>query len=261
MNNRATVFCKRGLPTLAAGVLFFLAVPVAAGEIDPEVDSLIRKSCTTIAEADSLSFSADISYDEMSSAGGMVSQRGKVETSLQRRGGIRTAYSGAGGDQEVWYDGKSLTVMDPKSPFYASENLPGTNDDALEYVHDRLGFSLPLDDFLYSDPYTGLLSNVRESAYVGKEEVLGVSCHRLALVQDDIDWEIWIEDSDRPVPRKLSITYKNLPGKPTYSAVISDWNFTPDFSRRFFIFEPPLGSERVGFLPAADEAAEGGAAK
>lgn len=249
------------LPLFAGMAGLLLAVPAGGADIEPDVDSLIRKSCTTIAQAEALTFSADITYEEVSASGDRVSQTGRVDTSLQRDGGIRTAYSGAGGDQSFWYDGDRVTVMDPKSPFYATEKAPATNDETLEYVHDRLDFSLPLEDFLYSDPYAGLVAGVKEGSYVGREDVMGVSCHRLALVQDDIDWEIWIEDSDRPVPRKLTITYKNLPGRPTYSAVISNWNFTPDLSRRFFIFEPPLGTERVEFLPASEETPKGGAEK
>jgi hypothetical protein len=241
--------------------LFFVAGPLVspAGAIDAKVDSLIRKSCNTLAEANALTFSADISFEEMSESGERTAHKGRVETAIKRPDGVQTVYRGEGSDRSFWYDGEKVTVMSPGSGFYATEKAPGGMDDALDFVNTRLGFSLPLEDFYYSDPYSGLLAGVTEGSYVGKEAIGGVPCHRLALVQEDIDWEIWIEDSDRPVPRKLSITYKNLPGKPRYSATISDWNFSPDLSRRFFIFEPPLGSERIGVLPPVTETpAEGG---
>ena len=56
MKEKEAVLSKRFLPALIAGAILCLGAPVAAGEIDPEVDTLIRKSCTTIAEADSLCF-------------------------------------------------------------------------------------------------------------------------------------------------------------------------------------------------------------
>jgi hypothetical protein len=254
-------YSVRKFSTVIVFVLLSGLLPLSARSqgIDQEVDSLIRKSCSAIAGADRLSFSADITIDEMTE-GGVATRRGRVDTAIRRPDGVQTVYSGETGNRSFWYDGDQVTVMEPGSGFYASEVAPGTVDEALDFVNSRLGFSLPLEDFYYSDPYDALLSGVTKGTYVGKEPVGGIPCHRLALVQDDIDWEIWIEDSDLPVPRKLSITYKNLPGKPRYSAVINDWNFTPDLSRRFFIFEPPLGAERIGVLPGGTHGKpEGGA--
>lgn len=237
----------------------FLVFSSAAGAIDAEVDRLIRKSCNTLAEANALTFTADITLEEISESGERTAMKGTVDTAIRRPDGVQTVYRGDGSDRSVWYDGEQVTVMTPGSGYYATEKAPGSMDEALDFVNSRLGFSLPLEDFYYSDPASGLLAGVTEGSYIGREAVGGVPCHRLALVQEDIDWEIWIEDSDLPVPRKLSITYKNLPGKPRYSAIISDWDFSPDLSRRFFIFEPPLGAERIGVLPPAAEApAEGG---
>lgn len=86
----------------------------------------------------------------------------------------------------------------------------------------------------------GLASHVRAGAYclarvevlakanvlfgfsVGVTQVEGVRCHHFAFVEQDIDWQIWIEDGTQWVPRKLVITYKTLPGAPQSTAVLSD---------------------------------------
>jgi hypothetical protein len=75
-----------------------------------------------------------------------------------------------------------------------------------------------------------------------------VSCHHLAFSQETIDWQIWIEDGPRPVPRKLVITYKTEPGSPQYVARLSGWNFQPRFSKHFFTFEAPAGAGEMEFL-------------
>jgi hypothetical protein len=69
------------------------------------------------------------------------------------------------------------------------------------------------------------------------------------MSQQDIDWQIWVEEGDRPLPRKVTITYKRLPGSPQFTAVISDWDFSPMLAEDFFTFRPPDGSSRIEFLP------------
>ena len=87
---------------------------------------------------------------------------------------------------------------------------------------------------------------------MGRDRVDGTPCHHIALTRSDIDWQLWIEDSERKLPRKLTITYKSLPGSPQYTAILSDWNFTPAVNERSFVFHPPEGADRIEFIPAGD---------
>ena len=48
----------------------------------------------------------------------------------------------------------------------------------------------------------------------GLHLVRGIQCHHLVFIQDDIDWQIWIENSQTPLPRKMVITSKWLAGGP-----------------------------------------------
>ncbi len=72
----------------------------------------------------------------------------------------------------------------------------------------------------------------------------------LAFVQDEIDWQIWIQAGPRPVPRKLVITYKNEPGSPQYVARLFGWDFQPRLAEEFATFHAPAGSDQIDFLPA-----------
>jgi len=76
-----------------------------------------------------------------------------------------------------------------------------------------------------------------------------VKCHHLAFRQEGIDWQIWIEDSDQALPRKLVITLKEQPGHPQYLALIDKWNLTPDAPDSAFEFTPPAGAKRIDLTP------------
>jgi hypothetical protein len=89
----------------------------------------------------------------------------------------------------------------------------------------QLNFSPPPST--HHDPYRSVRSNVQYGFYLGLNDVNGRSCHTLAFVEKDIDWQIWIETGPQLTPCKLAITYKTQPSQPQFSAVLTDWDFAP----------------------------------
>ena len=85
--------------------------------------------------------------------------------------------------------------------------------------------------------------------YIGLSDVDGVNCHHLAFSQPKVDWQLWIEAGEKPLPKKLVITYKGLPGVPEYRAIYSHWNFEPKFREGQFTFTPPEKAVKIDFMP------------
>lgn len=250
------------LLVLISAALFAGASSAAAGEhldLDPQAESIIRRACDTIGGAGSFTFRADITYDDILESGERLRYSGELQSALRRPDGVRTDFSSGLDSSSAWYNGRSFTLFDTSTGLYATTPAPGQIDTLLEMVHEKLGFSLPLADFYYSDPYPGLVGNLERASYGGVEKVGETSCHRLDMSQEDIDWQIWIEEGDRALPRKLTITYKKLPGSPQYTAVFSDWDLSPALDLEFFTFRPPEGSAQIEFLPVqAESGPEGG---
>ena len=74
---------------------------------------------------------------------------------------------------------------------------------------------------------------------------MGVPCEHLVFSQDNIDWQVWIQQGARPVPRKFLITYKDEPGSPQFTAIFSDWDFTTKLPDFVFKFDPPPGAAKI----------------
>jgi hypothetical protein len=74
---------------------------------------------------------------------------------------------------------------------------------------------------------------------------MGVPCEHLAFSADNVDWQVWIQDGPRPVPRKFVITYKDEPNDPQYTAVFSNWDFNTELPDFVFNFEPPPGAAKI----------------
>ncbi len=144
-----------------------------------------------------------------------------------------------------WYDGRTVTVLDKEHNVYATIEAPATIDATLDKIVDEYGVVLPLADLLYADPYAVLMAGVTYGRYLGIHQAAGVACHHLAFSQDTIEWQIWIDAGDKPLPRKLVISYVQEPGEPQYTAVIRRWNLESSVPEGLFTFEAPEGAQKI----------------
>jgi hypothetical protein len=144
-----------------------------------------------------------------------------------------------------WYDGRTVTVLDKEHNTYATIEAPATIDATLDKLQDEYGVVLPLVDILYSNPYAVLMEGVTYGRYLGIHEAAGVACHHLAFSQATIEWQIWIDAGDKPLPRKLVISYVQEPGEPQYSATIRRWNLESKVPDGLFTFEAPEGAQKI----------------
>jgi hypothetical protein len=225
--------------------------PAAANGAAPAVaepaDRLLKELSAYIGSAEQFTFHADITFDHVLPSGQKLQFSATEEVALKRPRGLYVEWSGDLGDRQLWYDGKSITLYDPSTVFYASEAAPPEIDKMLDKLITQLDFSPPLSDFLYSDPYKTVRGNVQYGFDLGQNDVDGRSCRTLAFVEKDIDWQIWIENGPQLTPCKLVITYKTQPGQPQFTAVFSDWDFSPRIAEPVFTPELPSGTQKVPF--------------
>jgi hypothetical protein len=154
-------------------------------------------------------------------------------------------------NERMWYDGKTFILMDLRDLGYVEVNVPPTLDDAMDFMARKYGISSPVSDVLYSDVYAIFTENVISGSYVGQAVVRGVPTHHLAFTQLNIDWQLWIEDGAKPVPRKAVITYKNVTSAPQFVVWLSDWDLDPRLADSLFEFLPPDGAHQVEIRPVA----------
>jgi hypothetical protein len=135
---------------------------------------------------------------------------------------------------------------------YAVTDVPPDIDSAIDTIFDKYGVSVPLADLVFADPYNTLIENVIEGRWIGRHSIAGVPCNHLAFIQESVDWQIWIEEGPKPVPRQVLITYKDEPGWPQYFARLNSWDFQPKFSNDYFQFQPPDGSDEMEILVTSE---------
>lgn len=186
--------------------------------------------------------------DEYNYDGVIIHLEKTVDLVMKRGGGILADIKDDYNHKRFWYDNEKITLLTVPANLYATAEIPGTTDEVLDLLIDENNITIPLADLLYSNPFEILTESIDEAYYAGLHRVDKTVCHHLVFIQDNIDWQIWIEEGHRALPRKLLITYKNEEGQPRHDVKIDNWNFAPLTTDKTFEFIPPPGALEIEFL-------------
>ena len=151
--------------------------------------------------------------------------------------------------QSFYYDGSQLTVFNPDDGYYATVKAPDNIDKMIDFARDTLDIVSPAGDLITTDAYQRMMADATSGIVVGKSMIRGVRCDHIAFRGYKVDWQLWIEDGAKALPRRFVITTLDLPGAPQVEVEMNSWTTTPDVSAGRFEFSPPPGSRQVDFLP------------
>lgn len=218
--------------------------------IDEKAAQVLRQMSDFIESQEQFSFYAETERDILTLNGVHIQVLHEGSTLVNRPNQFRAEITGELVQRELVYDGSKVTVVDTERNIYARGDVSDNMDETLDTLIQKLNINMPLAELLYSNIYEGLTKNVQAGFYFGISEVEDLPCHHLVFVQEGIDWQVWIEDSDTPLLRKVAIAYKEQEGVPRYTATLTDWNLEPKIAPDQFTFTPPANAKEVEFVQA-----------
>jgi hypothetical protein len=216
--------------------------------IDPAAVARLQESIGYIAGLQQFSLEAQTSIEVVMQSGQKLQFDNAVAATLQRPNRMLVERKGELLNQVFYYDGSTLTLHNPADGFYARVDAPDNLDDMLDFARNELDIVAPAGDFLYSDAFESMMQDVKTAFVVGPAELNGVLCDHLAFSAPGTDWQIWVEQGDSPLPRKLVITSRDVLNAPQFSLVISNWNLSPAISEGMFSFSPPDKAVEIEFM-------------
>lgn len=230
-------------------ILFFSLSKTNAQEIDSMTLEILRHSGEFLQATTDFSIKAEITEDLLDEEFRKLQFTKYVSMHLQRPYKIQVDVSGDLEEGSFWCDGKTLTVVDKnKETHYASIAVNGTLDSTLQFASEEFGLDMPLADIVYSDAFSGGFDAIEEAIYVDESTINGFDCHHLAFYQENIDWQIWIDRGSYPIPRKILLSYKDLPDAPQYVIEFLEFNFSTKLNDNVFKFTPSPGSIEIEIL-------------
>jgi hypothetical protein len=242
----------RGIGTVALALLTFALSPATLAQpagIDPQATRLLKASTDFLARQKRFDVETRSSLEVVLTSGQKIQFDHLARQSVQRPNKLRADRVGDLVEQSFYYDGKSLTLFNPRQKYYATVAAPGTLEEMLDFARSTLDIVAPASDLIYTNAYDILMTDVTQGFVVGEGVVEGVRCDHLAFRAPHVDWQIWIQQGAQPLPRKLVITTRDQPGAPQFSVVVTKWNLKPTFTDRTFAFNAPAGASQVEFMP------------
>jgi hypothetical protein len=229
-------------------ICLLLPLGAALGQptVDPKADALLRQMSAALAAANSFSFESHSIADQVLPSGQKVQFARNQKVQVRRPDKAHASVMGDTEDLEFVYDGKQVTLYNPRDNVYTATDGKGSLDDTLDMLASQYGLVIPLADMVFSDPYKSLMEHVRSGEDLGPGWVFDTKCEHLAFRQDIVDWQIWIDPATK-LPRKLVITYKEQPSHPQYTAIFTKWDLNANTPDSAFTFTPPAGATKTDF--------------
>lgn len=239
--------------------LALVAVPVAAQEsagadqdtattttglaVSDEARAVLDRMTGYLRGLQTFSIDTHATRDEVVALGYKLQNNERSLIVVQRPNKLRAEITGDIRDRTIVYDGSQLTMYSPDDAAFVRTEAPENLADLIGVLLD-IGVEMPLIDVLYQATVGTLADDVRGGILVGQSTIDGVVTDQLAFRQANVDWQLWVEQGARPLPRKILITTRYEVGDPQYQAVLH-WNLKPKIHGSTFVFTPPKGATEI----------------
>jgi len=222
-----------------------------ADGVEPEAAAALKRMTSHLGSLQSFSMQTASTLEVVLNSGQKIQFTAAARNVVRRPDRLWSERVGDVISQTFYYNGRTLTIFNPADGYYATVPAPGNIDAMLDFARDTLDVIAPAGDLIASDAYERLMMDATSGFVVGKSVVDGVRCDHLAFRAGAVDWQIWIEEGARPLPRKYVITTLDVAQAPQFELVISNWDTGATPADRVFEFTPPAGARSVEFLPAS----------
>ena len=221
---------------------------------EAQAKSLFKAMSDYVAAQKSIFIEYDSIFEVVTKENQKLGLTSSGTVTLSRPDKIRAARTGGFANVELVFDGKTLTVLAKSADAYAQVDVPGSIDHLVDELRDTYHRPVPAADLLMSSPYDQLMPLVVDAKDLGSGVIRGQECDHLAFRTNDVDWQIWIAQGERPYSCRYVITSKKITGFPQYTIDVRTWKTGADVASDFSA-KIPAGANKVAprDLPDFDE--------
>ena len=220
----------------------------AAVERDPDAIKALEDMSAYLRTLKAIQVHATTSRDEVLVDGQNVTFSGTVDMIAERPNHLRSEVINDKQHRMYFDDGKTFSVWARAANYYATIPAPPTLRALADKLSDQYNLEMPLADLFYWGDSKST-ENIVGAIDLGASVVDGTTCEHYAFRQEGADWQVWIQQGDYPLPRKLVITTTTDPARPRFTSVIT-WNLAPSFNDAAFTFEPPKDATKITLAEA-----------
>jgi hypothetical protein len=228
------------------------AEPKPASEIDPRATELLERMRQYLTTLKAFTVNAETTRDELVHGDFKLQKADRAHVVVKMPNRMRAEVLGDAGRRLFVYDGQTLALETANgktkggSAHFAIVPAPQTLRETLDSALEHHGVELPLADMLYAATGGRMADQLTAAGDIGPSQVAGIACEHLAFRTKAVDWQVCIEQGERPLPRKLVVTTRGSPSA-LQSSTVLDWDLKAPISDGAFTFKPSEGATRINF--------------
>jgi hypothetical protein len=250
---KPTVAAGAMVLTLAMSAFMYADARAEVPAVDPAAVQKFKRMTDFLDGLQQFSVNTQSIIEEMHFSGHQVDYDLSAKVSVKRPNKLSAARSGEFLNEQLFYDGKTLSLYRPSDKTYASATAPETIEKMIDFARETVGILLPAADLVYRGAYPLMMKDVSLAAVIGQSTIGGVRCEHLLFSRPGVDFQIWIAEGKRPLPCKYVVTDTDTPAKLSITTFLSGWNMNPAVQDAQFKFVPTKG---VKSIPMPNEAAK-----
>jgi hypothetical protein len=216
----------------------------SAPEIDPDAMDALNKMGTYLRSLKAFQVDSESTNDDVLDDGEIITDTRSSTLLAVAPNLLRAELKGDDRNTFLFYDGKNFTVYGKLVNYYATVPAPPTTRELVDKVDSEYGIEIPLADLFKWGTDESTVKKITSAIDVGPSSVQGITCEHYAFRQEGIDWQIWIQLGDFPLPKKFVIRTLTDDARPQHTSTLT-WNLAPSYNEAAFTFDPPAGAERI----------------
>ena len=237
---------------LAIGAATGMIMSATARADEAQAKDLFKAMSDYLAAQKAISLEYDSTLEIVTQEQQKLGLASSGAVTLNRPDKIRATRIGGFTNVELVFDGKTVTLLGKTTNFYAQAEMAGTIDHLVDTLRDEYHRPLPAADLLMSNPYDQLMPLVKDAMDLGSGMIRGVECDHLAFRTEEVDWQIWTAQGERPYPCRYVITSKKTAGGPQYTIDVRAWKTGAEVASDDFKAEIPAGAKKVAPTEVGD---------
>jgi hypothetical protein len=223
--------------------------------VDPDAVEALNKMAAYLYTLKSFQVISNATNDDVLDDGEIIQNTSKVDLLAAKPDRLRVEVTSDERHRLYLYDGKNFSVWARLVNYYATVPAPPTIGKLLDVAYDKYGIDLPLIDLFRWGKDKDDAKKLTSAIDIGPSTVEDVTCEHYAFRQPGVDWQIWIQLGEFPLPRKLVISTLTDEARPQHSDTLT-WNLAPSFNDEAFVFNPPPDAKRIVLAQENPDATE-----
>jgi hypothetical protein len=217
---------------------------MAAGTLDADASAALDRMGAHLRSLSSFQLTVNASTEEVYANGQKLQFLQRTTYTMGGPAALRVKIETDSQSREVFYNGKTFTIVAPRVGKYIQLPATGTVSEILTRAYEDWGVDFPVQDLFRWGGASATAERPKEGFKVGSAKIGDAMTDHYAFRQTGVDWQIWIDQGDKPLPRKMVITNLEDAAQPQYVAYFT-WDVTPKIAPGTFDFKPAATDKRI----------------